>query len=275
MNYRIFIQILAVLVILVLASVGMFTLMKMKPSAKQRAEPPLPPLVATQTVTFSAHGAQVISHGRLQPLRNLHLSSRVSGKIQWVSPQLESGNILPAGAELIRIDPQEYEQALAQADQAVAEAALRVATTEAEAANRALEWQRAGRQANDPLARYEPQIAAAKAQLATAQAQRDTAAQRLIDTTIIAPESIVVTDRLVTVGDVINAGQALTSAMATATGTIQLALNQRETAALAWDYETDLAVAITTTDGRERQGRLVRGGQFATTLRNYYNTLLN
>ncbi|NIP75223.1 MAG: HlyD family secretion protein, partial [Xanthomonadales bacterium] len=61
--------------------------------------------------------------------------SEVQGEVIWRHPDLEPGHLIAAGTEVLRIDPADYELALAQSEADLA--ALRAESTqlEAEAAN--------------------------------------------------------------------------------------------------------------------------------------------
>ena len=53
-------------------------------------------------------------YGPIQPARVWTAVSQVSGTITYIHPKLRDGEILIAGTELVHIDPQDYEIALAQ-----------------------------------------------------------------------------------------------------------------------------------------------------------------
>ena len=88
-------------------------------------------------------------YGPVEPARVWAAVSQVTGRVVEIHPRLRDGEILPQGTELLRIDPMDYELALAQANAELAE--LRVqeqnarASLEIEERNLALTRQELGR----------------------------------------------------------------------------------------------------------------------------------
>jgi RND family efflux transporter MFP subunit len=58
---------------------------------------------------------QVIAFGEVRPPRNWNAIAEVAGRIVFIHPELLVGGFIPSGAVLVRIDPQRYQLALAQA----------------------------------------------------------------------------------------------------------------------------------------------------------------
>jgi hypothetical protein len=59
---------------------------------------------------------EVRGYGNVRAAERWAAVAEVAGAITWRLPALEPGNILPAGTEVLRIDPTAYELALAQAE---------------------------------------------------------------------------------------------------------------------------------------------------------------
>jgi RND family efflux transporter MFP subunit len=95
----------------------------------------------------------------------------VSGRIISVSPDWDDGGTFREGDELLRIDDADYRAALANAESAVAEAALALRTEDARAEQAMREWKKleTGAPANDLVTRA-PHIKSVKARQAAAQA---------------------------------------------------------------------------------------------------------
>lgn len=55
----------------------------------------------------------VHSQGKVQAAQQVNLSAPVAGPVSWVSPALESGGFIEAGQPLLRIDPSDFETAVA------------------------------------------------------------------------------------------------------------------------------------------------------------------
>ncbi|HCQ67332.1 MAG TPA: efflux RND transporter periplasmic adaptor subunit, partial [Rhodobacteraceae bacterium] len=54
--------------------------------------------------------------GLVAPAETFEAIAQVGGTVAWVNPELARGAVLPAGAELLRIAPDDYDLALAQAE---------------------------------------------------------------------------------------------------------------------------------------------------------------
>ena len=63
-------------------------------------------------------------YGPVQPARIWTAVSQVAGRVTCIHTKLRDGEILPEGTELVRIDPKDYEIALAQASAELAELAV-------------------------------------------------------------------------------------------------------------------------------------------------------
>jgi hypothetical protein len=92
---------------------------KQPPAKAQRGEP-------TRTVRAIAVPELNLvptaeGYGPVQPARVWAAVSQVQGRVVEIHPRLRDGEILPEGTELPRIDPVDYELALAQAKAELAE----------------------------------------------------------------------------------------------------------------------------------------------------------
>ncbi len=161
-------------------------MIKSKPQLQARSvDLPLPP-VSVQRVTQGTVPVSIVAYGNVKAWRELDLTAQLSGRIIWQSPTFEPGKRVAAGEPLLRIDPTDYELALAEAKQALASAELSLADA------------RALRQAaREEEARAT--VAAAKARIA--RAERD-----LNSTELTAPFNAVIDEQLVEPGQFISTG---------------------------------------------------------------------
>ncbi|WP_444924967.1 efflux RND transporter periplasmic adaptor subunit [Microbulbifer sp. DLAB2-AF] len=60
--------------------------------------------------------AQAVAYGEVKPSTFLEANAEVSGRIVYTAPELESGNIIPAGTLVLKIDDTSYQLALARAE---------------------------------------------------------------------------------------------------------------------------------------------------------------
>lgn len=75
------------------------------------------------TITVSAYPVKptVTGYGEVIPDTLLDLRAEISGRVTYVHPQLRKGAVLPKGTLVLRIDDQDYQLALRQADASLAQ----------------------------------------------------------------------------------------------------------------------------------------------------------
>jgi RND family efflux transporter MFP subunit len=194
---------LAILVVAVIAAVAMVAL---KPDVETRPPEIKPPLVRTVIVRLQDKRLLVTSQGTVSPRTESALVPEVSGRIIWVSPSFVSGGFFEKGEVLLRIDSHDYEQAVIRARAEVANAKLRLAQEEAEVKVAHSEWDDLGRGEATPLTLREPQLENAKAAVAAAEANLETAERNLERTEIRAPYAGRVRQKNVDVGQFVTVG---------------------------------------------------------------------
>lgn len=94
----------------------------------------LPVTATTRPITLSAFGT-VRAH------RELQLQAQVSGVVLEQHAELREGAILPAGALLVRLDPRDYEAAVAQAEAALVSANFNLTIEEGRQVIAGREWE--------------------------------------------------------------------------------------------------------------------------------------
>lgn len=182
--------------VIVLAGVAVFVLMQVMGRPPTRVEQAYAgPLVESVSAAPKALQITVQGQGTVRPAAQIDLVPQVSGVIVWKSPQLESGGIFGRGELLARIDPDEYELAVAVAEAQVvrAEYLLELARGEADAARQ--EWEVQGATSGDPVSGKTPdplvlrlpQVRVAEADLRAARARLREAGLRLERTELSAP----------------------------------------------------------------------------------------
>ena len=112
------------------------------PAQVEGAAPALP--VRVMTVAAEDIRPTVTAWGNLRAAETWIAVAEVQGEVIWRHPDLEPGRLIPAGTEVLRIDPADYELALAQAEADLAAFAAESAQLTAEVANttRILELER-------------------------------------------------------------------------------------------------------------------------------------
>ena len=184
-------------------------IIRAKPEPEQRPPEISLPLVHVMEVKPESRRLIVHAEGTVAPRTASQLTSEVSGRVVWVSPALVAGGFFNDGEVLLRIDSRVYELAVVRARAAVAQARLKLATEEQEAALARQEWENLGSGPPTSLVLREPQINEAKASLAAAEAALEHAEYDLERTRVKAPYDGRVWSETVDVGQFIAPGAAL------------------------------------------------------------------
>lgn len=112
--------------------VALVIAVKMKPDLPVKPSDDRARLVETVPLELKAVAPKVIGFGKVKPKVEWKAISEVTGKVVYRHPQLEKGQILQAGSEILRIDPLDYELKLVQtqADLKSAQTSLQKLTQE-------------------------------------------------------------------------------------------------------------------------------------------------
>ncbi|HCY84791.1 MAG TPA: hypothetical protein DHV36_06615 [Desulfobacteraceae bacterium] len=193
----------------------------------------------------SAYPARITVYGQAQALWQTTVKSQVNGRVDWISPAFRKGRLINKGGALVRINDSQYRANLAQADQAVSSAGLDLLKEKQEARQAKINWEASGLSGHpgSPLVLRGPQIELAKKAVATARANREAAAVDLSDCRIFAPFDGVVTDRLVSPGDTVSAGDPIAVIAGTHTMEVSLSLDAAQLALLGRTL-TDARVSL-------------------------------
>lgn len=154
----------------------------------------------------------IVALGTVVPERDVVLSPRVGGEIVEYSPSFTPGGFVREGQTLVRVDPSDYRNALAQREselrQALADLEVEmgrqeVARRDYQLLDEALSGER------EALVLRQPQLDAARARVAAAKASVEQARLELRRTKVTAPFDALVLDREVDVGSQVTPGSAL------------------------------------------------------------------
>lgn len=188
-------------------------------------ETPIP--VAATRVHPVDYRVVVRSEGAVRPRTESTLIPQVSGGIEEISASFREGGFFEAGELLVRIDPKDYELALATAEAQVAQAEPALEQELAQAKVVENDWKMLGKEAPG-LGLRRPQIAAARAALLSARAQLERAREDLARTRIRAPYAGRVLEQAVDVGQFVSPGTVLARIYATDYVEIRLPLSNRQ-----------------------------------------------
>ncbi|MEO0975520.1 MAG: hypothetical protein AAFX85_20710, partial [Pseudomonadota bacterium] len=101
--------------IIVLAGIGAAGMGSMRPEVEQKPREDSAPLVDVLALQASSERFEVASQGVAQPVTETRLSAEVAGTVVEVAESFVAGAAFRAGETLMRIDPTNYEVAVARA----------------------------------------------------------------------------------------------------------------------------------------------------------------
>ena len=180
-----------------LAAVGVIWLTEPE-AQKEGAVKRTPMLVETATVERGTYTPTLTSLGAVRPDQDVQLQPRVSGQVQWISESFVPGRLVQQGEPLLRIDPADARNALAQRRAELAQAQADLALERGrQAVARAEREQIAGPVSaeQEALILREPQLRSTQARVASAEAAVAQAQLDLARTTVRAPFDALVLDR--------------------------------------------------------------------------------
>jgi RND family efflux transporter MFP subunit len=198
-----------------------------KPEPGRQAPAEIALSVDATRVTPESFDVVVTAEGTVQPRTESTLIPEVSGRIIEVSPDFREGGFFEKGEVLVRIEPRDYELALATAEAQVAQAKAALEQELALAEVVKNDWKELGKEA-PALGLRKPQIAAAEAALLSAQAQLERARVDLDRTRIRAPYAGRVLEQAADIGQFVSVGTILAQIYAVDYVEIPLPLSNRQ-----------------------------------------------
>ncbi|PXX91619.1 efflux transporter periplasmic adaptor subunit [Marinobacter vulgaris] len=169
-------------------------------------------LVDVQSVSRGRFTPTVEVMGQVVPAREVTLGSRVGGEVIHQADAFTPGRRVEEGAELLRIDPADYEAALQQQRSELQQAKADLELEQGQQAVARQEFELLGEDieaVNDALILREPQLKQANARVAGAEAALRQAELDLARTRVRSPFPAQVLSREVTLGSQVSAGQSL------------------------------------------------------------------
>lgn len=220
--------------ILVLAGgFGGFKVMgAMKPAPETKTEAPRAAPVLIAEAQARSVKLAVLAQGEVRPRTEINFAAQVGGKIEYVSPNFLEGGQFNKGDILLRIVSTDFDLRVTQAQANVAQAQtiLTRELSEADIARR--DWEDLGQGKASPLSLREPQVAEARAQIASAQAALEAAKLQQSRTILRAPFSGRIREKTVSIGEFISVGQKLGRIYATDIADVKIPLTDSDLAKL-------------------------------------------
>lgn len=208
------------LLILAVAAFGAKALIQTKPVARKKAPAVSAPLVNVNVLTAADYQIWTPVMGTVEAAREITLEPQVSGRVISVSETFIPGGYFEKGAEVLRLDPLDYELAVKEQEAVVIEAEynLKVESGHQRVAGR--EWKllkksSGGTTQEAELALRKPHLQKAQADLSSSKAKLKQARTNLARTRVRAPFASMVVSKAADLG----AHLSLNEAIATLVGT--------------------------------------------------------
>ena len=203
-----------------------------RPRAVSNIQKFVPPAVETQVVIPQQYQVKIESQGTVTPRTEIQLMTEISGKIQKVSSQLQTGAKFEKDDPLIFLEKRDFELSLIAAESSLSQARVNYEREKAESELAGKEWKKInGGKASD-LTLRKPQLLQAKAILAAAEAVYEQAERNLDRTIIRAPFKGRVRKKMVDVGMVVSPSIAIAQIYATDYVEISLPIAEQDLAFL-------------------------------------------
>ena len=214
---KLFKVVLPALILIVGIGAARFLIAQKKPTEKKAPEARVATVEYVE-VTAGEPRARVEATGTVEGDRQVSLSALVMGEVVYVAHQLDPGGRFPRGATLLRVDPRDYEVAVAQEAARVQQAELELALEKERGATASREWALLadGRDAAEaPLALRGPHLATAGQALEAARSGYERAQLNLERTTLKAPFNAMVLQEAAEIGQVLSPGAAIITLVGT------------------------------------------------------------
>lgn len=213
----------SIIVFLILGgAAAMASLLVMNPAKTGKKTETASTTVTVRTVSIETgnYPVEIEVLGQVIPARETILKAQVSGEIVSVSDEFIPGGYFEKGAEILKVDPADYELNVLMERAMVQQmnAALKIEKGQQATAQQELQilQQSTGKKLrNTDLALRKPQLAQAQANLDSAKAQLAQAELNLNRTSLIAPYNAVLTARNTDLGNVISTQDTLGSLVST------------------------------------------------------------
>lgn len=225
-------QIILPLLTISIAVAAMFGLMALKKPPEEKKIEKVIPLVTVRNVDVADIELIVTSQGIVEPKEQTQLTAQISGQIVELSPVFIKGGLIKSGDTLVRIDPNDYEANLieAQANLAAARASLQQEKAKGRVAEK--EWQQITNAKPSQLGLRKPQLAKEVATVRAAEAVVKKAKRNLDRTYIRAPYDAIVESRAVSLGSVVGMGNVIGNVLAVDTAQVRLPIADQDLAFL-------------------------------------------
>ncbi len=202
-------KILIPLAIIFVAAKISWSLYLTAPVAEREARPRVPRLVEVVAVMPATRGPRIEAWGEVVAARTLVVRPEVGGTIIALNDQLTPGGLVLEGEDLIRLDDREQRLAVIQAEAEIHQIEARIAIENGQQARAKRDLVRLPGKLTEnqrQLVLRVPQMAQLQAELAAAEAARESALVALSHTVLRAPFDALVLEERIAVGTMLSAG---------------------------------------------------------------------
>jgi len=196
-----------------------------------------PRIIRAHRVEFENVEMKLKSQGTVKPRTESALIAQVPGLIKSVSPSFVAGGFFEAGEILVRLDGSDFEFAVVQAKQHVAQAELALKLEEQQGQVARDEWRRLNEGEVPSLVAREPQLAQAKAAFEAAKAALKQAELNLERTRIRAPFAGRIRMKNADVGQYVTPGLVLAQIYSIDYAEVRLPLPDKQLAYLDMSFD--------------------------------------
>ncbi|MEZ9673061.1 efflux RND transporter periplasmic adaptor subunit [Vibrio lentus] len=221
------------------------------PAASQQQQ------VSVVLATLGDYQAEVVGYGEAKSRYELMFSTEVGGRVETISSQFETGQVISQGEVIANIDSTSYQQAVTQAKANVAQAQLDLLEEQRQGEQAKSEWQRSGLsgEPDSPLVLREPQLAQVTAALENAKLELVKAEQDLEKTTLVAPFDSLVVSRDVQPGSYAQTGAQIATLYSVDEVEVSVPLSENQWLSLPNSDNTQLKeqpwpVTLSSSDGQ-------------------------
>lgn len=245
--------------LLAVAIVGAVVFVRTAPKAQKKRPPKMAPRVETLPLTPTNATVTLHQTGTVVPAEVVVLRARVSGEVVSMAPEFIDGGLLKKGDAVLKIDPVDYELALAAAESKLATAQFNYKMEVGRHEVARCEWEQLkspdATEQEQELALRTPHLAASKAALQAAEAALEKAKLDLSRTEIRSPFNAVVLARSANIGSLATPAGQLARLAGTDTYWIKVSIAVDR---LPWLEIPGATATIFSTSGAVRQGRVIR-----------------
>ncbi|MDP3839740.1 MAG: efflux RND transporter periplasmic adaptor subunit, partial [Methylococcales bacterium] len=201
---------------------GAYTLIATRPVLEPEKPDRNIPVVTVIEAKPETLRLNVHSQGIVKPRHELDLTAEVAGKVTFLHSDFVAGGAFNKDELLVRIDSRDYDAAIVQAQAQIAEAKRQLATEQAQADQARTEWQALGTGQPSALVMREPQLTEARAKLKAAESTLLQATNQRSRCELRAPFTGRFYSKAVALGQVIQTGEKLARLYATDVAEIRL-----------------------------------------------------